>query len=289
MATGTFTDEYGNTYNIPYIPEKIIGFSGIDPGAIAVTVGSNSAGGDGTIYEVNTIGNNTSNGSTSYYSIDHEELDNLLGGEDFEHYHLSEKDYEDITEFLAARRAADEAGETEFTLSENEYERIMQLLDDLYPGWTEGEEEAKFILSEDEYEKLSAILQAAYPDEEITEPVFPTAFDEEFFNEFVDEKIADYLSSHSSQPADIDTETLNAAIDERIAAALSNKCGCCSNNVNSDTLNEAIDNRIASYLNNNTLPLTNIDNEALNAAIDEKIAAALSNKCGCCSNNSNNG
>ena len=266
MATGTFTDEYGNTYNTPYIPSKIVGFSGIDPAPIAVATISNAASnnnsnGDGTIIEVDTIGNNGSSGSGGDgYAIDHEELDNLLGGEEYEHYHLSEKDYDDLVEFLGARRAAEEAGETSCSLTEEEYERIMQLLEDYYSGLEDGEEKTKHFLTDEEYEKLFAILEATYPDEENGEPIFPTSFDEEFFNELTNTRIEEYLNAHSAQYANADAETLN----------------------------EAIDTRIESYLSSHTLRPANIDEDALNALIDARIASALSNKCGCCSNNNNN-
>ena len=61
MAYSTFIDDHSNTYSEPYIPEKIVGFHGIDPDLVSVGV--------------NVI-HNTSSGE----KVMHELLTDLLGG-----------------------------------------------------------------------------------------------------------------------------------------------------------------------------------------------------------------
>ena len=69
---GTFKDNLGNEYMDPYIPQKIVGFIGIDPDIVG---GSGSGGGTGI--------------------DDHEQLRNLLGGDNrFGHWHLNGSEYE---------------------------------------------------------------------------------------------------------------------------------------------------------------------------------------------------
>ena len=70
MAYTTWTDDKGNTFSAPYIPDKIVGFHGIDPDL----VGGGSGGGSGI--------------------DDHEQLQNLLGGDARGHYHVTDLQYE---------------------------------------------------------------------------------------------------------------------------------------------------------------------------------------------------
>ena len=67
---GTFKDNLGNEYMDPYIPQKIVGFIGIDPDIVG---GSGSGGGSGI--------------------DDHEQLRNLLGGDASGHYHINASQY----------------------------------------------------------------------------------------------------------------------------------------------------------------------------------------------------
>ena len=268
MVNNTFADEYGNTYQSPYIPSKIVGFSGIDPSM--VSTGTNSTSGDDVTYEQGTIINNNSNGHTysegEDLAIDHEELDNLLGGDMYEHYHLNEADYNTLTEFLAEKRAADEAGETSFALTEEEYERIMQLLDDLYPNWNEDKEQTRYTLNENEYEKLTTLLDAVYSDEDDNnEPTFPTSIDETALNELVNSRIAEYLSNNSVP----NNEALTELIDARINANNSAQ--------DEEALNELIDTRISTYFSNNPLEIDNLDVDALTELIDARIETYLRN------------
>lgn len=72
----TFTDNFGNEYMQPYIPNKIVGFIGLDPDIVS------SGGGE--------VGNR-----------DHEQLDNLFGGDDENgHWHLTDGEYQRLQEML---------------------------------------------------------------------------------------------------------------------------------------------------------------------------------------------
>ena len=53
--------------------------------------------------------------------ISHEELKNLLGGAENEHYHLSKDDYERLSEMLDIQREEEENGEIWYKLNETEY------------------------------------------------------------------------------------------------------------------------------------------------------------------------
>ena len=72
MAYNTWTDDKGNTFSAPYIPDKIVGFHGIDP---------------------DLVGGGSGGGSSSGID-DHEQLQNLLGGDARGHYHVTDLQYE---------------------------------------------------------------------------------------------------------------------------------------------------------------------------------------------------
>ena len=69
----SFTDNFGNEYLDPYIPNKIVGFIGIDP-------------------DMKGNGGGTDN---------HEELTNLLGGDATGHWHVNAEQYRSILAMLA--------------------------------------------------------------------------------------------------------------------------------------------------------------------------------------------
>ena len=75
MAYSTWTDDHNNTFSTPYIPDKIVGFHGIDPDLVD---GGGSGGGGGS--------------GTAEVIKDHEKLDNLLGGDMYGHWHVSENE-----------------------------------------------------------------------------------------------------------------------------------------------------------------------------------------------------
>ena len=77
MPYSTWVDDHSNTYSTPYIPNKIVGFHGIDPDLVG-SGGSGSGGGGGSGTD------------------DHEQLQNLLGGDSTGHYHVNAIQYEQI-------------------------------------------------------------------------------------------------------------------------------------------------------------------------------------------------
>ena len=74
MTVEKWTDDAGNTYSGTTIPEKIVGFSGIDP--VFIPKGWSASPSDDT--------------STGGGTQDHEKLERLLGGGSSEgdHYHI---------------------------------------------------------------------------------------------------------------------------------------------------------------------------------------------------------
>ena len=89
MAVKTWIDDNGNTFSEPYIPSKIVGFHGIDPDLIG-----NGSGGSG--------------GSTGTGTDDHEELENLFGGDDENgHWHLRWEEHGAICSLLGLLTVAE--------------------------------------------------------------------------------------------------------------------------------------------------------------------------------------
>ena len=76
---GTFKDNFGNEYMDPYIPQKIVGFIGIDPDIVG-------SGGNGS--------------GTGSGIDDHEQLRNLLGGDSTGHYHVTKGEWEKLVNLL---------------------------------------------------------------------------------------------------------------------------------------------------------------------------------------------
>ena len=124
MAYSTFTDDHSNTFSKPYIPNKIVGFHGIDPDLVG-------SGGSGSGID------------------DHEQLNNLLGGDNINgHWHMTEAEHEklarlDITlstgiddhEQLQNLLGGDSSGHWHFTVEE--WTKIRTLLSTTFPYGTE--------------------------------------------------------------------------------------------------------------------------------------------------------
>lgn len=179
----TFTDEYGNVYRNPYISSKIVGFSGIDP--MPVTSGG--------VAVVNPTGYTPPDvGSTGSSTADHEELDGLLGGNEDGHYHLSSEEYDVVQEILSERADADD--EERYTLSEDEYNGLTELLENAQAS---DDDEDRYTLNEEEYNRLTELLNTVYPDGE-SEPVFNASMDEEALTELIDARIAEYMSQQNN-------------------------------------------------------------------------------------------
>ena len=66
-------------------------------------------------------------------SAGHEDLDGLMGGDDDGHYHLTEEEYNLMTEVLDNRREENDAEEDFYKLSETEYDKTTTLLDMFFP------------------------------------------------------------------------------------------------------------------------------------------------------------
>ncbi len=81
----TFTDEYGNEYVAPYIPQKIVGFQGIDPSSMGPELVIKQWWDD---YKKLMLNNGSEGDGTGEETIpiSHEQLDELYGGDAEGHY-----------------------------------------------------------------------------------------------------------------------------------------------------------------------------------------------------------
>ena len=129
-------EEFFQEYEQPAIQNITVGFSGIDPVPKSFTPV--------------VISDKTDTGEDIHAYIDnkvaeqlvkaHEELPDLQGGNDNEHYHLTEKEYNDLYKVLEAFSNPNGA----------------------------------VTLTSDEYDKAAAIIAALYPNEDATKPHFST-------------------------------------------------------------------------------------------------------------------
>ena len=108
MAYTTWTDDKGNTFSAPYIPDKIVGFHGIDPDLVGG--GSGSGGGSGI--------------------DDHEQLQNLLGGDSTGHWHITALWYERLYSLLFQGRVPNGVGDL-FMLEDYRRDDLIDLLSTL--------------------------------------------------------------------------------------------------------------------------------------------------------------
>ena len=298
----TWTDNYGNEYVNPYVPEKVVGFSGIDP---ALATSGTTGQGWMADYQ-NYISNHGSGASEEpdddIIPISHEKLDDLTGGDAAGHYHLTQAEYEKLAEFLETREDSEDSTaftEDEYTklmlvvealkndtdevalLTRDEYSKLIQILEDRTPS-DEGSEPVFF--SEEEYLRVTAILNAAYPNDS-TEPVFVNTDTlnslvdariqqnaETLINERIQQETSSIVDEHIQKALNdlsyediIDVEALNGTIDTRIAAYLTAN----PQTMDAETLNNAIDARIAAYLAEH--PQTT-DTDTLNSAIDARVS-----------------
>ena len=127
----------------------------------------------------------------------HEELIGLEGGDGGGHYHLTEEEYGYVTSLVDERKELEESGEERHTLSSDEHDKLIDIIEKIYPS----EDEEGYVLSGNEHNKVTRLLEAVYP-EGSGEPVFPSLSEAE-----VDAKIAA-----------IEPGVTEAAVDAKIAA-----------------------------------------------------------------------
>ena len=297
----TWTDNYGNEYATPYVPEKVVGFSGIDPAPA-----NSGTGGSWMADYQNYISNHGSGASEEpdddIIPISHEKLDDLTGGDTTGHYHLTQAEYEKLAELLETLEDEQDSTaltEDEYTklmlviealkddtdevalLTREEYTKLMQMLE---ARTTDDEGSEPVFFSEEEYLRVTAILNAAYPNDS-TEPVFVNTDTlnslvdariqqnaETLINERIQQETSSIVDEHIQKALNdlsyediIDVEALNGTIDTRIAAYLTAN----PQTMDAETLNNAIDARIAAYLAEH--PQTT-DTDTLNSAIDARVS-----------------
>ncbi len=140
-------EEFYSKFEHPYVNDTTVGFSGIDPAPL----GSNSGiSMDGVLID----------DTDDEKVYDHEELENLLGGEEFDHYHLTGEEYMQLQEMLERKQDEDDNGEISITLTQ------------------------------DEYEKLLALFEAVYLDDSST----PILINEDTLNDLIEQRIIEYMN-----------------------------------------------------------------------------------------------
>lgn len=72
----------------------------------------------------------------------HEQLDELLGGDNSGHFHLTEEEYNLMLRLVEKLREEDETEEDFYKLSEDEYNKLMSILSILYPDEDTDAEDA---------------------------------------------------------------------------------------------------------------------------------------------------
>ena len=279
----TWTDNFGNVYTAPYIPEKVVGFSGIDPAA------ANSGATEGWLSDYQNYINNHSSGASEepddeIIPISHEKLDDLAGGDATGHYHLKQSEYEALAELLEER----EDSEDSTALTEEEYTKVMQVLEAV-----KNDDDEVALLTREEYNRLMRMLEERVTDDEGSEPVF---FSEEEYLRVTAILNAAYPNG-SEEPVFVNNDTLNALVDTRIqqnAETLINERIQQETNtivdehiqqalddlsyediIDVEALNGTIDERIQAYMAAHPSEPATIDAETLNAAIDARITAYL--------------
>ena len=158
---GVFIDDFSNTYRTPYIPQKVVGFSGID-------LSSPGDGGDGGLSEdeinalialyVSNLKIRIDSGRIDdedepvlptvdlrTKDIPHNALDGLQGGQNGEYYHLTATEYDKLKDYpLYAQLIAS---------------RLHEPLPDLLGGNANGH----YHLTEEELENLRKLIAALIP------------------------------------------------------------------------------------------------------------------------------
>ena len=150
-------EEFYSKYNKPYIGSITVGFSGIDPAPLG---SGSSASSSAPVSESPAFVDVGSIPEEVLYGADHEGFENIMGGDEGGHWHLTTEEYSKLLELLENASAEQSGNETWYRLSEEEYRKLVLLLEKVY--------------SEDESE--------------------PVLVDESRINELIDAKIENLLS-----------------------------------------------------------------------------------------------
>ena len=115
--------DFYTKFEQPYIDETIMGFSGIDPAPKGSSIPMNGALPDD---------------ADEIRIYDHEELENISGGDEYDHYHLTGEEYMLLQEILERKRGEIESGEISITITQDEYEKLLALFEAVYPNNSEA-------------------------------------------------------------------------------------------------------------------------------------------------------
>ena len=72
----------------------------------------------------------------------HEQLDELMGGDDSGHFHMTEEEYNLMLRLVEKLREEDESEEEYYKLPQSEYDKLTSLLSLLYPDEDTDAEDA---------------------------------------------------------------------------------------------------------------------------------------------------
>lgn len=181
MNWNDFLKEFSEKFNTPYIPDLIVGFSGIDP--------SQKGAGESTKLELTDeqlqliaqmittyvsklkihIDGNSPIPENPYVElkpsdIPHDELDGLLGGDENGYYHLTEVVLRKLLLIIEALMPDEDSDEIELPYTTPDHERLDGL-----KGGTVNEH---YHFTQDQWRKLLKLLEVLFPDG-AEDPVFP--------------------------------------------------------------------------------------------------------------------
>ena len=181
----TFFDNYGNEFVSPYIPEKIVGFCGIDPSQkglekteIVTLTAEQTALINQMInnyilrLQIHIDGGDITQGddtpapiflTVKPNEVPHEELDTLLGGDDNGHYHLTEDELQKLNKLINTLIPNGDDGDVGDV--EVDHEQLSNLLGGVASG--------HYHLTNDELDKIKILITTVFPSGSNT-PVFPS-------------------------------------------------------------------------------------------------------------------
>ena len=215
MPYSTWVDDHSNTYSTPYIPNKIVGFHGIDPDLVLPETEVPQWFSDYQEFIRNNSSGEAGDADDEIVPISHEKLDDLIGGDENYHYHLTEAEYEGLRALMTDK----EGGKFDYLLTEEDYNALTEILEAL---GADVEEKGVAILTRDEYNKLIQLFNVATPEDGNSEPTF---FSEDEYNKITAILNAVYPAQDTTEPVFINTDTLNSLIDARIADYMANNQG----------------------------------------------------------------
>ncbi len=168
-------EEFYSKYNKPYIGSITVGFSGIDPAPLGS--GSTSST-PAAVTESPAFVDVGSIPEEVLYGADHEGFENIMGGDEGGHWHLTTEEYNQLLEVLESASAEQSSNETWYRLNTDEYSKLVLLLDKAY---SDNDGEPDIVDESRANELINAKIESLFGDEGL--------------NELIDARIQEYLAN----------------------------------------------------------------------------------------------